>query len=233
MISITHAVERGDVLLGLVQAEDIRTDKYPTGFEEQLQTLIEKRKSGIDQEEEVIRAAVRDMMRNGTYKPTGRGKPASEYLLRAASEGSFPRINAPVDICNFLSLKYVLPISLWDVDLSGADRFVFRLGQAGERYVFNEGGKEIDVQDLLVGSSVREDDHPAGEPIVNPVKDSLATKTTPDTRHVAACVYAPGPSISVEKLEAICIEFGKLLAGCGEHVISSHAVLEKGSFTTL
>ncbi|MEX1056013.1 MAG: hypothetical protein WED81_08270, partial [Rhodothermales bacterium] len=171
--------------------------------------------------------------RNGNYKPTGRGKPASEYLLRAAAEGSFPRINAPVDICNLLSLKYVLPISLWDVDLSGSEQFVFRLGRAGERYVFNEGGQEIDVQDLLVGCRVRGDDHPAGEPIVNPVKDSLATKTRPDTSHVAACIYAPGPPIMVEQLEAICVDFGKMLAGCGDNVISSHAVLETRASTIL
>jgi DNA/RNA-binding domain of Phe-tRNA-synthetase-like protein len=233
MISITHAIKRSDVLLGLIQASNIHANKYPPRFEDHLLDLLGRRRSGLGPDEEAVRAAARDMMRNGTYKPTGRGKPASEYLLRAAADGSFPRINAPVDICNLLSLKYALPISLWDVDLSGADEFVFRLGQPGERYVFNEGGQAIDVQDLLVGCRVRGDDNPAGDPIVNPVKDSLATKTTPGTAYIAACIYAPAPPITVEQLEAICVEFGKLLAGCGENVISSHAVLETGSSTIL
>ncbi len=34
--------------------------------------------------EEETRRAVRDLLRHGGYKPTGRGKPASEYLVRAA-----------------------------------------------------------------------------------------------------------------------------------------------------
>ena len=37
-----------------------------------------------------LKAAVRDLLRFGAYKPTGRGKPASEYLLNAAAEGTVP-----------------------------------------------------------------------------------------------------------------------------------------------
>lgn len=37
------------------------------------------------QRQENVRSAVRDMLRHGGYKPTGRGKPASEHLVRAAS----------------------------------------------------------------------------------------------------------------------------------------------------
>ena len=34
---------------------------------------------------EQVRQDVRDLLRHGGYKPTGRGKPASEYLVRAAT----------------------------------------------------------------------------------------------------------------------------------------------------
>jgi hypothetical protein len=33
-----------------------------------------------------VRAAVRGLLRHGGFKPTGRSKPASEYLIRAANE---------------------------------------------------------------------------------------------------------------------------------------------------
>src|SRR5690606_30133755 len=49
--------------------------------------------------DETLRAAVRDMLRHGGYKPTGRGKPASEYLVRAASESRLQSINLAVDAC--------------------------------------------------------------------------------------------------------------------------------------
>lgn len=230
MISVRHAVPRDDVLLGLVRAVSIDVHRYPAGFDALLNDLLKRRAADLTPSEEARRQAARDILRNGRYKPTGRGKPASEYLLRAAAsgDGGFPRINAPVDICNYLSLKHVVPISLWDVDLAQTDVFVFRLGRGDEEFVFNEGGQTIDVEDLLVGCRVRVDDIPAEEPIVNPVKDSLRTKTTPTTTRVAACVYAPAASVAPADLESICSEFADLLAGCGERVDASFAVAEPG-----
>src|SRR5882672_4860154 len=54
--------------------------------------------------DEAVRGAVRDLLRHGGYKPTGRGKPSSEYLVRAAAEGALRPINAAVDACNAVSL---------------------------------------------------------------------------------------------------------------------------------
>jgi DNA/RNA-binding domain of Phe-tRNA-synthetase-like protein len=228
MISVTHAIPRMDVLLGIVRAERIIADVYPSELNESLDGVLRSRREGLAAAEELRRRAGRDMLRNGVYKPTGRAKPASEYLLRAAEEGAFPRINAPVDICNFLSLKHVIPISIWDLDLSEASRFVFRLGRAGERYVFNEGGQVIDVEDLLVGCRVRGEGSADGEPIVNPVKDCLVTKTTQQTTRVAACVYAPVEATTATDLENISAEFAELLSGGGPDVQTAYAVLKPG-----
>ena len=41
------------------------------------------------------RVANRDLLRFGAYKPTGRGKPASEYLVNAAAEEEFPPDQRP------------------------------------------------------------------------------------------------------------------------------------------
>ena len=51
-----------------------------------------------------LRAAVRDLLRHRGYRPTGRGKPSSEYLAGAAAEGRLASINAVVDACNAVSL---------------------------------------------------------------------------------------------------------------------------------
>ena len=40
------------------------------------------------QRDEQAREAIRALLRQGGYKPTGRGKPSSEYLLRAVGEGA-------------------------------------------------------------------------------------------------------------------------------------------------
>lgn len=220
MLTIRHAIPRDDVLLGVVRAEGIEADRYPEDFDLRLEQALAERAGPLGAAEEARRAAARDMLRNGSYKPTGRGKPASEYLLRAAAqpEYAFPRINAPVDICNYLSLRYVVPISLWDLDRAASDGYVFRLGRAGEGFAFNHAGQRIDVQDLVCGCRAPGDDLEAdvgGEPIVNPVRDCMATKTTPETRRVAACAYAPAQAMSLEALQALCEEFAALLSACG------------------
>lgn len=125
------------------------------------------------QRDEVVRAAVRDMLRHGGYKPTGRGKPASEYLVRAASQGALGSINQAVDVCNAVSLHSGLPISVVDIDRARAP---FRIGiaPADASYVFNASGQEIDLSGLLC---LFDADGACG----NAVRDAQRTKTHPAT----------------------------------------------------
>jgi DNA/RNA-binding domain of Phe-tRNA-synthetase-like protein len=131
--------------------------------------------------DEAVRGHVRDLLRHGGYKPTGRGKPASEYLTRAAGEGTLAPINAAVDACNAVSLHAGLPISV--VDLARA-RAPFRLGlaPAGARYVFNASGQDIDLGGLLCLFD-------AEGPCANAVKDAQRTKTDGTTRETLSVLW--------------------------------------------
>src|SRR5579884_1389529 len=64
--------------------------------------------------DDAVREAVRALLRQGGFKPTGRSKPASEYLLRADGDKSLSSINVAVDACNVVSLHSGLPISVID-----------------------------------------------------------------------------------------------------------------------
>lgn len=132
------------------------------------------------------RAAVRDLLRHGSYKPTGRAKPASEYLLRTAVEGGVPVINRLADANNVVSLETLLPISIIDLDRAGADRFVVRWGRDGETYAFNPSGQELGLCDLLLVARL-----PSDRPCATPVKDSQETKTDAATRRALGIVYGP------------------------------------------
>ena len=57
--------------------------------------IAERRRRPLAPEEERLRQGCREVLRNGRYRPTGRGKPASEYLLRAALEGELPAPERP------------------------------------------------------------------------------------------------------------------------------------------
>ncbi|NTX09843.1 hypothetical protein HUA76_03500 [Myxococcus sp. CA056] len=131
--------------------------------------------------DDAVRGAVRDMLRHGGYKPTGRGKPASEYLVRAATEGTLGSINTAVDLCNAVSLHSGLPISVVDLDRATAP---FRVGIApeGSQYVFNASGQSIDLAGLLCLFD-------AEGPCANAVKDAQRTKTNADTRRTLTVLW--------------------------------------------
>jgi len=128
-----------------------------------------------------VRSAVRDLLRHGGYKPTGRGKPASEYLLRAAGEGALSGINLAVDACNAVSLHSGLPISVVDLDRAQAP-LAIAIAPAGSSYVFNASGQTIDLEGLLVLGD-------AHGPCANAVKDAQRTKTQANTTRTLSIVW--------------------------------------------
>ncbi len=128
-----------------------------------------------------IRAAVRDLLRHGGFKPTGRSKPASEYLIKATEQGILSSINVAVDACNVVSLHSGLPISVVDSDRA---REPFRIGIAPPEssYVFNPSGQTIDVGRLLCLFDIEGS-------CANAVKDSQRTKTNPETRRTLSLIW--------------------------------------------
>ncbi len=144
---------------------------------------------------EELRKHVRQMLRYGAFKASGRSKPAQEYLLRCAVEnGSLPNINAPVDILNAVSLECGLPISLLSITKS-SPKLSVRRGHAGESYVFNSVGQELNVADLIV---VCDRGQTPERPIGSPIKDSMAGKIEASDDHQVAIIYAP--TIASERL---------------------------------
>jgi DNA/RNA-binding domain of Phe-tRNA-synthetase-like protein len=176
-----------------------------------LQQVLDRVKAGEDLVSAERKAAVRDMLRHGEYKPSGRGKPASEYLMAAARAGDFPLVNCPVDVNNAVSLQWGYPASVFDAAKCGTDLLV-RRGAPGESYRFNTAGQVIDLCDLLC--LCRQVDG-AWVPCGNPVKDSMDTKTSAATTEVIAVLFAP-PDEDARHLRDAAERFRDLLAShCG------------------
>ena len=131
--------------------------------------------------DESVRIAVREMLRVGGYKPAGRGKPASEYLVRAASEGALGTINLAVDVCNAVSLHSGFPISVVDLDRARAP-FRVAVAPAGAAYVFNASGQSIDLAGLVCLFD-------ADGPCANAVRDAQRTKTHAGTTATLGVVW--------------------------------------------
>src|SRR5438105_9472428 len=147
----------------------------------ELQALLDLQAPAPLHSDDAVREKVRQLLRQGGFKPTGRSKPASEYLLKAVGEGRLTSINVAVDICNIVSLHSGLPISVVDLDRAHEP---FRVGVAmpGSNYVFNASGQTIDVGGLLCLFD-------AEGPCANAVKDAQRTKTGPETRQTLSLVW--------------------------------------------
>ena len=128
-----------------------------------------------------VRLAVRDLLRHGGFKPTGRSKPASEYLIKAATQGLLSPINIAVDVCNVVSLHSGLPISVVDLDLV-TEPLRVAIAEKGESFVFNQSGQEIAIGGLLCLFD-------ADGPCANAVKDSQRTKTNEKTRRTVSLIW--------------------------------------------
>ncbi|MBN1946813.1 MAG: hypothetical protein JW797_14155 [Bradymonadales bacterium] len=128
-----------------------------------------------------VRAAIRNLLRHGGFKPTGRSKPASEYLMGAAQKGTLAPINPAVDACNAVSLHSGLPISVIDLERTHPPLRV-ALGGSTDEYVFNAAAQVIDVEGLICLFD-------ALGPCANAVKDAQRTKTHPQSTRTLSLVW--------------------------------------------
>ena len=177
----------GDALAGLLADPDALLAEAPAARDED------------------VRKLVRDLLRHGGYRPTGRGKPSSEYLVRASGEGKLASINPAVDAGNLVSLATGFPVSV--VDLGRATPpFRVALAAPGASFVFNASGQEIDVSGLL--SFVDADG-----PCANAVKDAQRTKTSAETRRTLSVVWGTAPY--AERLDAVMAWYAGLVRGSG------------------
>lgn len=207
-------LDNPDLLAGLVEAKGIAVAESPPALRERMRAVIDAFLSGGEAPPEDRRTHIRDLLRRGGFKPAGRNKPASEYLAACAAKGEFPSINNIVDMNNIVSLRYGLPASIVDTDLAlaGTDRLVLRLGAAGESYVFNPSGQEIDVSGLICLARA------GGAALANAVKDSMESKTHDGTKNLLAVLYASRLAVDREQLDWACAWFRRLLeehAGAG------------------
>ena len=147
----------------------------------ELQALLASAAAAPLKSDDAVRQAVRDLLRHGGFKPTGRSKPASEYLGRAADEYRLDSINVAVDACNAVSLHSGLPISVVDLDCTALPLRV-ALAPAAAGYVFNASGQSIDLGGMLCLFD-------AEGPCACAVKDAQRTKTTAQTRRTLSLIW--------------------------------------------
>ena len=161
----------------------------------------------IDRPDEV-KPTVRDLLRHGGFKPSGRSKPACEYLVGAVEKGKMGTINPAVDCCNVVSLYAGLPISVVDADL-GRGPWRSGLADPNTEYIFNPSGQVISIGGLI---SLFDADGPCG----GPVKDSQRTKTHANTMSTLSIIW--GTKSLPGRTEAAATWYQALMEALGAEV---------------
>ena len=155
-----------------------------------------------------LRADIRALLRAGGFRPSGRSKPSSEYLAKAAGEGRLSSINVAVDVCNITSLQSGFPISVIDLDRSKGP-WSIGLAEPKSSYIFNPAGQSIDIGQLLCLFD-------AHGPCANAVKDAQRTKTCETTTQTLSVIW--GTTAQSEALEHCFTNYRKLLDDVGAEV---------------
>ena len=115
-------------------------------------------------------------------EPTRR-RPSSEALLNRALKGKpYTAINTLVDVGNWCSLDFLLPICIYDSDKIIGQVSV-RTGEPGEAYL-GLNNREIHVGDRYV---IADEQGPFGSPMT----DSQRTAVDLNTRNIIVVIFAP------------------------------------------
>ena len=156
----------------------------------------------------IIRA-YRDFMWRIGIDPT-KVRPSSEALLRRALRGSLPSINSLVDLGNAISLRYLVPIGIYDLDrVEGS----MTLRRAREGELFLPIGKgEVRLRGNEVVLSDEE-----GPMHLFPYRDSRRTMVTLETRR-ALVVGAGVKGVDEELVRKAVLEILAFLRDKGAEV---------------
>ncbi len=198
-------IDREDFMAAALRLEGIEVRASGPALRARLERVTAELRAGEAGGGDERRRAIRDLLRNGRFRPSGRSKPAQEYLMKVwSAQGTLDLINNAVDANNIFSLRHGLPVSAFDGGKIRGDRLTVRLGREGERYVFNAAGQELDCRDLVLVADER-------GPIGSPVKDSQATKLFEGATSVIYVVYGSREVMSPEDLLATSVELAQMM----------------------
>lgn len=205
--TLTFSLQASSLRVGLVEALDIRVKPSSDAYRQQIRADIAPMLAPGFIYPDSKQKGIRSLLKITGFHPSGRSRPASEFLFKDINNrGCFNFINNVVDINNHLSLVSHLPISVFDLDKSGY-QMSLRVGFDDESYVFNREGQTLSLKKLLVAARANADHAAFG----SPVKDSQATKVFEETTNIAAIIYTSSSLTPEDELNELLTRFAELL----------------------
>ena len=184
----------GRLVLAWVVVDGVQVRERDAALEAEMAAFAQRLREEL-QDANLLRERLgpaRRLYRTFGIEPTKR-RPSSEALIRRVLKGKgLYRINTVVDVCNWCSMEFALPIGLYDAaKIQG--NVLCRVGGPNEGYAgirkdwVNVSGRVALVDDL--------------GPFGNPSSDSFRTSVDLSTRTILFVVFAPADH-GVAQLEA-------------------------------
>jgi DNA/RNA-binding domain of Phe-tRNA-synthetase-like protein len=202
--------------VGIIEYEDIQVGESPQMLKGRLQLfqesiyfdLIEKNVTELEGIQE-WRAIFKT-----TGKDPNRYRNSAEALYRRiAKQNYLQSIHSAIDLNNFFSLEYQIPIGVYDSDkLSGNVKI--KIGEESEEYT-GLNGRNNNLANLLISA---DEQGPFGSPFV----DSERTAVTEETKNALQIVYLRPSSSSEGKqkmTESLMNMFIQIHGGSGSYRI--------------
>lgn len=174
---------QGSLKISALIFEGLNCQKENPDLWRQIEQLTDEYRQRFSQPTEALDLLkpARNLYRKIGIEPT-RTRPSSEALLRRAIKGKpLYQINSIVDVGNLCSLRYLLPVGLYDLSkISG--QVVLRKGISGEEFK----GIRKDMIHVEGRYTLADEIGPFG----NPSSDSLRTSVDLNTNNLLFIIYA-------------------------------------------
>jgi len=210
VVIINEVRETGAFLVyDVVKGVDNR--EYPPSLVEEIQRAVDEARSSLSldmlKDHPVIRAYRDFYWRVVKIDPT-KQRPAQEALLRRVLRGeALPKISPVVDAGNAASIKFLVPIGLYDLAKVKGEVLRLRWSRRGEVF-YPIGGSPIELDSQIVLAADGQILH------LYPYRDSVETKIERDTRDVLV-VVAGVPGVEQSRLIDAALYLRKLFSLLG------------------
>lgn len=193
--AITAKVD--DFKVGFIQYTNMEAGPSPQMLKGRLQLFQESIFFDLQEKNVTDIAGVaqwRDIFRK-TGKDPNRYRPSAEALYRRVKKQNYLQtINSAIDLNNFFSLQYEVPIGIYNSDRLHGEKIELKIGSEGETYT-GLNGRENSLENLIVAT---DDEGPFGSPFV----DSDRATVGEETKNAVQVVFLK-PSLSVEESEKL------------------------------
>lgn len=183
-----------DFQIGFIQYSDITVGESPQMVRGRLQLFQESLFFELDDKKITDYSGIQEWRKvfKATGKDPNRYRHSAEALYRRVQKQNYLlSVNSAIDLNNFFSLQYEIPIGIYDVEkLNG--NIMIRLGSEGEEYT-GLNGRSNSLHRLILSS---DNTGAFGSPFV----DSGRTAVTEKTKQAVQIVYLQ-PSLEKENAQ--------------------------------